>query len=113
MLLPSEVVKAAKNNNEYELYKALLLNLGKRGAKAFEYLRERRVKKYKDFFVVVGKEEYVVEERSCTCPDFIANLKGRKPCAHILAVELAKITGNYDEIDAYYVDFVDDIVRRK
>ena len=113
MHLPNEVVRAAKSGDEYELYKALLINLGKRGEKAFDYIRERRVKKYRDFFVVVGKEEYVVEEDSCTCPDFVVNLKGLKPCAHILAVEIAKITGNYDEIDAYYVDYADDILKRK
>ncbi|WP_202319412.1 SWIM zinc finger family protein [Archaeoglobus neptunius] len=113
MYLPSEVVRAAKSSNEYELYKALLLNFGRRGEKAFEYVREGRVKKYRDFFVVVGKEEYIVEENSCTCPDFLVNLKGLKPCSHIIAVEVAKIIKSYDEIDTFYVDFVDDILKRK
>lgn len=113
MPLPSEVVRAARSGDEYQLYKALLVNHGKRGEKAFEYLKERRVKKYRDFFVVVGKEEYVVEESSCTCLDFLVNLKGLKPCAHILAVEVAKLTGNYDSVDAYYVDYADDILKRK
>ncbi len=106
MLLPSEVIKAARKGTGYELYKALLLNCGKRGEKAYFYLVGRRVKKYKDFFVVVGNEEYVVEDAFCTCLDFQLNLKGSKPCAHIMAVNLAKITGLYDEIDAYYVDFL-------
>ena len=113
MPLPSEVEKAAKSGSEYELYKALLLNFGKRGDKAFEYLKDRRVKKYRDFFVVVGKEEYIVEGNFCTCPDFLVNLKGKSPCAHIIAVEVAKITGKYDRVDAYYVDYPDDILKKK
>lgn len=105
MLLPKEVLEAAKSKSEYELYKALLLNFGRRGEKAFEYLREGRVKKYRDFFVVVGKEEYVVEEGVCTCIDFLINLKGMQPCAHIIAVEVAKLTGKFDVVDAYYIDY--------
>jgi len=73
MPLPSEVEKAARSGSEYELYKALLLSFGKRGDKAFEYLKRSKVKRYKDFFVVVGKEEYVVEGGFCTCPDFLVN----------------------------------------
>ena len=105
-MLPSEVLKAAKSGNDDELYKSLLLNFGKRGDKAYRYLKERRVKKYRDLFVVVGKEEYVVEEGVCTCPDFAA----RSKCAHVIAVEVAKVTKQYDEIDPYYIDFLN---RRK
>ncbi|HDD36667.1 MAG TPA: hypothetical protein ENF50_04305, partial [Archaeoglobus veneficus] len=84
MRVKSEVEKAIKAL-DYNLYKALLLNYGKRGEKAFFYLKENRVKKYRDFFVVVGKEEYIVEDNFCTCNDFQINLKGKKPCAHVLA----------------------------
>lgn len=105
MKLKSEVLEAADKGIGYDLYKSLLFNYGKRGEKAFFYLRERRVKKYLDFFVVVGRNEYVVEEFFCTCPDFQINLKGKEPCAHIIAVELAKILKCFDEIDAYYTDF--------
>lgn len=113
MYLPNEVREAAKSGDDYKLYRALLINFGKRGEKAFEYLKNKRVKKYRDFFVVVGKEEYVVEEDSCTCPDFLVNLKGSKPCGHIIAVKVARITGNYDVVDAYYVDYPEDILRQK
>ncbi|MEM0332128.1 MAG: SWIM zinc finger family protein [Archaeoglobaceae archaeon] len=105
-ILKTEVVDAIKKGVGYELYKQLLLNYGKRGEKAFFYLRDRRVKKYKDFFVVVGREEYIVEEFFCTCLDFQVRLKGKRPCAHIIAVELAKLCDFYDKIDAYYVDFM-------
>ena len=90
---------------DYDLYKYLITHFGKRGDKAFFYVKERRVKKYRDFFVVVGREEYIVDEMFCTCKDFQINLKGKKPCSHIIAVEVAKALGLYDEIDGYYVDF--------
>ncbi len=108
MLLQSDVANAARKGLGYELYKALLLNYGRRGEKAYFYLSDRRVKKYRDFFVVVGTNEYIVEGFFCTCPDFQINLRGRKPCAHIIAVEVAKIAKLYDEIDAYYVDYLKD-----
>ncbi len=101
-----EVLRAARKGLGYELYKALLLNYGRRGEKAYFYVRDRRVKKYKDFFVVVGRWEYIVDEFFCTCPDFQINLKCKKPCAHIIAVEVSKILKMYDEIDAYYADFL-------
>lgn len=111
--LVEEVKEAAKKGKlGFELYRALLLNYGKRGEKAFFYLRENRVKKYKDFFVVVGREEYIVDENFCTCKDFQINLKAQKPCAHILAVEVAKLMKLYDEFDVYYVDFMDIKLKR-
>ncbi len=97
---------------DYDLYKYLITHFGKRGDKAFFYAKERRVKKYKDFFVVVGREEYVVDEEFCTCRDFQINLKGKKPCSHMIAVEIAKNLGIYDEIDRYYIDFVSIDYRR-
>ena len=106
MKIDEEVVSALKHGLTYELYKALLINYGRRGEKAFFYVRDRRVKKYKDFFVVVGKEEYLVDEDFCTCKDFQINLKGKKPCAHMLAVFIAKRLRLYDEFDAYYIDFL-------
>ncbi|MBO8182222.1 MAG: SWIM zinc finger family protein [Archaeoglobus sp.] len=105
--LPSEVFKAAEKGISYELYKSLLLNFGKRGEKAFNYLKEDRVKKYLDFFVIVGEEEYIVEENFCSCNDFQINLKGKAPCAHIIALKLAKFLGHYKEFDLYYVDYME------
>ncbi len=104
--IEDNVVRALKHGLSYELYKALLLSYGKRGEKAFFYVKERRVKKYKDFFVVVGREEYLVDDFFCTCKDFQIRLKGRKPCAHILALFIAKKLKAYDEFDAYYIDFL-------
>jgi predicted nucleic acid-binding Zn finger protein len=103
-----EVVSALKYGLSYELYKALLMCYGKRGEKAFFYVKEGRVKKYKDFFVVVGREEYLVDDDFCTCKDFQINLKFKSPCAHILAVFIAKNLKRYDEFDAYYLDYIMD-----
>jgi predicted nucleic acid-binding Zn finger protein len=76
--------------------------LGDRGRKALAAIDEKRVKKYRDFFVVVGTtDEYVVEEDFCSCRDFIFR-KGR--CWHVLAVAVASLTGNYEEIDLWYMD---------
>ncbi len=104
--LSDEVINAAKKGLGYELYKALLLTYGKRGEKAFFYLKERRIKKYKDFFVVVGNYEYIVDGNFCTCMDFQFNLKAKKPCAHIIAVKLARIMKIYDSYDIFYSDFI-------
>jgi predicted nucleic acid-binding Zn finger protein len=106
--LPEEVLNSIKKSKKlgYRLYKSLLLNYGKRGEKAFFYLREKRVKKYRDFFIVVGEEEYLVEENYCSCKDFQINLKARKPCGHIIAVKVAEKLNLYDFIDLYYIDFI-------
>ena len=107
MELKKNVKEALKHGFGFELYRALASGYGKRGEKAFRYLAERRVKKYKDFFVVVGNEEYIVEEDFCTSMDFQLNLKFKEPCAHIIAVKIAKELKLYDEIDAYYTDFIE------
>lgn len=105
MKLANDVILASQKGLGYELYKALFLNYGKRGEKAYFYLKEKRIKKYHDFFVVVGKNEYIVDEFFCSCPDFQIKLKGKNPCAHIIAVEIAKLLKHYDEIDAFYTDY--------
>jgi len=94
-------------DNLYGLYLALKKRFGKRGEKAWKYLINRNIKKYRDGFIVVGSEEYIVEDEFCTCPDFQINLKCQSPCCHIIAVRLAKRLKLYDEIDAYYVDFME------
>ncbi len=75
---------------------------GDRGRKALAAIDEKRVKKYRDFFVVVGTTgEYIVEEDFCSCRDFIFR-KGR--CWHVLAVAIASLTGNYEVYDLWYMD---------
>ncbi len=79
---------------------AFLAHHGERGRKALKTVDERRVKRYCDFFVVVGyNDEYVVDEEFCTCSDFL--FRG-KECAHLLAVRLACATGCYERYDTWY-----------
>jgi predicted nucleic acid-binding Zn finger protein len=80
----------------------ILSGFGDRGRKALAAIDEKRVKKYRDFFVVVGtSDEYVVDEDFCSCRDFLFR-KGR--CWHVLAAAIAQVTGDYEEIDLWYTD---------
>jgi predicted nucleic acid-binding Zn finger protein len=80
----------------------ILRNCGERGRKALKAIDENRIKKYRDFYVVVGSSnEYIVDEDFCTCQDFV--FRGGR-CWHILAVEIAEQVGVYEEIDTWYLD---------
>lgn len=73
-----------------------------RGKKALEICEQDRVKRYRDFFVVVGNtDEYVVEDEFCSCDDFL-HRGGR--CAHILAVRIARATGRFELVDLWYYE---------
>ncbi|NYT07633.1 MAG: hypothetical protein GKC05_05185 [Methanomicrobiales archaeon] len=75
---------------------------GDRGRKALKALDERRVKKYRDFFVVVGtSDEYIVEDEFCSCPVYLYRGGG---CWHVLAVKIAALTGDFEEYDLWYQD---------
>ncbi|MDD1706374.1 MAG: SWIM zinc finger family protein [Methanoregulaceae archaeon] len=85
-----------------ELREEIIHIYGERGRKALQAIDEQRIKKYRDFFVVVGaSDEYVVDDDFCTCRDFIFR-KGR--CWHELAVRIASAIGSFDEIDLWYQD---------
>jgi predicted nucleic acid-binding Zn finger protein len=85
-----------------ELRQEIIRIYGERGRKALQAIDESRVKKYRDFFVVVGtSDDYIVDEDFCTCRDFIFR-KGR--CWHELAVRIAAAIGSFDEIDRWYQD---------
>ncbi|PSQ02464.1 hypothetical protein BRC94_01875 [Halobacteriales archaeon QS_5_70_17] len=79
---------------------------GSRATRAIEAVAERRVKKYRDFTVVVGhSEEYVVEDGECTCEDSRYNLDTEDPsqrCWHALAVEIARRIDAVDHHDMWY-----------
>jgi predicted nucleic acid-binding Zn finger protein len=80
----------------------ILLMFGDRGRKALKAIDERRIKKYRDFFVVVGtSDEYIVEDEFCTCPVYYYRGGG---CWHVLAVKIAALTGDYEEYDLWYQD---------
>jgi predicted nucleic acid-binding Zn finger protein len=85
-----------------EMRRAIATAYGERGMRALAAVDECRVKKYLDFFVVVGRtDEYVVEDDFCTCSDF--SFRGRQ-CWHILAVRIARLTGRYEEYALWYQD---------
>ena len=77
-----------------------------RGARAIEAVSEGRVKRYRDFTVVVGHEdEYVVEDGGCTCKDSAYNLDPEDPherCWHVLAVAIAERIGEVDYHEMWY-----------
>jgi predicted nucleic acid-binding Zn finger protein len=79
---------------------------GTRGENALRIVDGHRVKKYLDFFVVVGKnDEYVVDEEFCTCDDF--RYRGGR-CSHILAQKIALLTGDYEPVDLWYQEYLRD-----
>ena len=82
-----------------------------RGARAIEAVSEGRVKRYRDFTVVVGHEdEYVVEDGGCTCKDSEYNLDPEDPterCWHVLAVAIAERIGEVDHHEMWYSEVRD------
>ena len=84
---------------------------GSRFAKAWELLKERRVKKYvfkpsgKTMWIVVGKErEYIIYPAVgyCSCDDFFFAVMDRKAlaCQHLIAQKLAEALSNYETVEA-------------
>jgi len=91
-----------------EIVTAILAIHGDRGQRAIEAVSEQRVKRYRDFTVVVGfDEEYVIEDGGCTCKDSQYNLDPEDPaqlCWHALAVEIAERIDAVDDHDMWYSD---------
>lgn len=81
---------------------------GDRGKRAIDAVGENRVKEYRDFLVVVGREdEYIVEADSCTCKDAEYNLDTADPeqlCWHAIAVRIARALDAAEEHDMWYAD---------
>jgi len=91
-----------------EVVDAILAVHGERGSRAIDAVAERRVKRYRDFTVVVGHEdEYVIEAGGCQCRDYEYNLDADDPtqlCWHVLATKIARRVGAVDHHDMYYSD---------
>jgi predicted nucleic acid-binding Zn finger protein len=88
----------------------LFETFGKRFAKAFEALEEKRIKKYvfkpsgKVVWIVVGKErDYLLMSQAefCSCNDFYFRVLDRKIhlCYHLIAQKMAKNLEVYDYIE--------------
>jgi predicted nucleic acid-binding Zn finger protein len=85
-----------------DLQEEILRLFGERGRKALLAVEEKRVKKYLDFFVVVGtSDEYVIDCEFCNCR---AQIFRGGLCWHVLAARIAEMTGKYEEIDEWYMD---------
>jgi predicted nucleic acid-binding Zn finger protein len=85
---------------------------GQRFSKAFEALKEKRVKKYafkpsnKIVWIVVGKErDYLLmpEAEFCTCDDFYFRVLDKQVhlCYHLIAQKLAKNLAWYETIEEH------------
>ncbi|MEM2995158.1 MAG: hypothetical protein QXI91_03980 [Candidatus Bathyarchaeia archaeon] len=85
---------------------------GQRFTKAFETLKEGRVKKYvfkpsgRTVWIVVGKErDYLLmpEAEFCSCDDFYFRVMDKEVhlCYHLLAQKLAKNLGWYETIEEH------------
>jgi predicted nucleic acid-binding Zn finger protein len=83
---------------------------GQRFTKAFEALRENRVKKYifkpngRIVWIVVGKErDYLImpEAEFCPCDDFYFRVLDKEVhlCYHLIAQKIANILGWFDSIE--------------
>lgn len=81
---------------------------GDRAKRAITAVTESRIKQYNDFTIVVGyTDEYIIENKSCTCADEKYNLDTDNPedrCWHSLAVEIATILDTIEEHDLWYTD---------
>jgi len=85
---------------------------GQRFTRAFEALKENRVKKYvfkpsgKTVWIVVGRErDYLImpEAEFCTCDDFYFRVLDRKVhlCYHLIGQKLAKNLDWYESIEEH------------
>jgi len=94
-----------------EIVTAIVDAHGDRGQRAIEAVGESRVKRYRDFIVVVGhQDEYIVEDGACDCADAAYNLDTDDPdqlCWHAIAVRIAEAIEAVDEHDMWYSDVRD------
>jgi predicted nucleic acid-binding Zn finger protein len=98
MIHPWKILKTQGVLNEI-VWQAFVHVYGKRGSEAINAVRNHSVKKYRDYFVVVGNSgEYYVEGDFCSCE---ARLHG-KSCWHTLAVWIAQELGEYETYDLWY-----------
>lgn len=85
---------------------------GQRFMRAFEALKENRVKKYtfkpsgRTVWIVVGRErDYLImpEAEFCTCDDFYFRVLDRKVhlCYHLIAQKLARNLDWYDSVEEH------------
>lgn len=98
MINPFQILKSEGSLNE-KVCEAFISTYGKRGFEAIEAVKDKRVKKYRDYFVVVGNNnEYCVDDNFCSCEAGFY----KKDCWHTLAVKIAQALGLFEEYDLWY-----------
>ncbi|MFQ6080098.1 MAG: hypothetical protein ACE5OW_00310 [Candidatus Bathyarchaeia archaeon] len=106
-------IRAEKRVTDVHLTQ-LSLAFGSRFDRAWEALREERIKKYvfkpsgRTVWIVVGKRrDYLImpEAEFCSCEDFYFKFDKGHLCYHIIAQKLAEATDRFDLIeddDSFY-----------
>jgi len=112
MIHPFLVLKREGTLND-TVKDAFISAYGKRGLEAIEAVAEGRVKKYNDYFVVVGNSgEYCVDGDFCSCPA----VRYGNVCWHTLAVKIAETLGSYESYNLWYykngVDEEENIIQK-
>jgi predicted nucleic acid-binding Zn finger protein len=108
------ICKEAKTEDRLTGKNLILLHeiFGQRFTRAFEVLKENRVKKYvfkpsgRIIWIVVGKErDYLLmpEAEFCTCDDFYFRVLDREIhlCYHLIAQKLANILEWYEAVEEH------------
>ena len=107
-----QVCEEAKNNGEVTGNNLIQLSeaLGSRFTKAWDTIKEERVKKYvfnpsgRIVWIVVGRErEYQIIPAAafCSCDDFYFRVMDREAniCYHLIAQKIAEALERYDKVD--------------
>jgi len=107
-----QVCEEAKNNGEVTGNNLIQLSeaLGSRFTKAWDTIKEERVKKYvfspsgRIVWIVVGRErEYQIMPAAafCSCDDFYFRVMDREAniCYHLIAQKIAEALEQYDKIE--------------
>lgn len=106
--LPWEDALAEAESLDSGVVERILAIHGDRGRRAIDAVMEGRIKRYRDFLVVVGhNDEYVIDGRACTCFDAMYNLDPADDtawCWHAIAARIAVTIGEVDCHDMWYSD---------
>lgn len=101
-----EPPQVQQENLKPEVVELLCRQYGQRASRAVDAVRHGRVKRYNDFWVVVGSkgEQYVVEldgdDGFCLCKDWLIRRSAKHDiCYHMLAARIARDYVMYVSVD--------------
>ncbi|OKY77716.1 MAG: SWIM zinc finger protein [Candidatus Methanohalarchaeum thermophilum] len=108
-----DIFLSIRNEDKFneEAKKLILEKFGKRGERAINGLEEDKIKKYNDFWIVIGEKDHIVINKCfCDCEDYLYNISSRegseKYCWHSIAVKLADIFNMYSKINEFYFKYM-------